>query len=131
MFNSHVEIDRSLVFGASLRTCDLSTRYDERRSVKLFGHSRILCIFSSLKYFDYSPFSLPFFPLLVPALSPTLSFIHAYMHAYTYILSLPLFSLSLSFSPSVYFKRLIRKSTDTHSQREKCCVLKKNNLHFI
>lgn len=118
-FNNHVEIDRSPVFDPLLRICDLSLRYGERRSIKLFGHSRILYI-SSLKYFDYRLFLL-LSSLLVPTLSSTLSFIH--IHARIHFLRLFPYFLSF-FPPFVYFKRLIRKSTDrvlTFGERSILC----------
>jgi len=106
-FNSHVEIDQSPVFDALLRICDLSIRYGERRSVKLFSHSRILYI-SSLKYFDYSPFSSSFFS------SRSNTFIYAIIHTHTctHTFSSSLSLFSFFFPPFVYFKHLIRKNTD-------------------
>jgi len=124
MFDSHAEIDRSSVFGASLRT-----RFEhkvQRRSVKLFGHSRTLRIFSSLKHFDYPLFSPLFFSSRSNTLTYAIIHTHSRMHTHTFyffVSSFIFFPFS-HFSLSIYFKRLIRKSTDIHSEREVLCVKK-------
>lgn len=54
----------------------------KRRSVKLFGHP---CIFSSLKYFDYPPFSPPFFSSRSNTLSPMfIIHTHTCTHTHTF-----------------------------------------------
>lgn len=66
----------------------LSTRYRERRSVKLFGHSRISHISSSLKSL-IARCSLPSFFSLSLSLSLFFSFTHSFtfirIHTYMYI----------------------------------------------
>lgn len=132
------EIDRSPVLGALLKICDLSTRYGERRSVKLFAHSCISRISSSLKYFDYSRRSLPP-PSSLPLARPlsllftlSLTCTHARIHMYILPLlpytSLPLFSL-LPF-PSVILSINEEEYANTRSERS-TVVLKKNNLFHL
>lgn len=129
------EIDRSPVLGALLKICDLSTRYGERRSVKLFVHSCISRI-SSLKYFDYSRRSLPLsfslplahsFSLFTLSLTCTHARIHMYILPLLPYTSLPLFSL-LPF-PSVILSNE-EEYVNTRSERS-TVVLKKNNLFHL
>lgn len=130
------EIDRSPVFGALLKICDLSTRYGERRSVKLFALSCISRISSSLKYFDYSrrfststlfpsP-SLTLFSLFVLSLTCTHARIHMYILPLLPYTSLPLFSLP-SFPFSVILSINEEEYANTRSERS-TVVLKNNKL---